>query len=143
MPKPIAWAGVIAGLALILEALMPGLKQPPLITVILFVAGTLLWGGAIYFWLQPAEAQSPSSAGGPPGSNGPPTIIEGSPGGGIGADVTVQGTPGATTPNVGLIAPNGMDIRSNGGVGLRLGVGGGNGPAIGAISGPIRISPGH
>lgn len=68
-----------------------------------------------------------------------PTVIQGSPAG-TGADINVQGSPGATTPNVGLVAPNGLDIRANGGTGMRVTVGGNGGPAIGVVTGPIKLS---
>jgi hypothetical protein len=95
-------------------------------------------------WIKPSSAiaqVSPNPPSSPPPWDGNmgATHIEGSPNGGTGADVSVTGS-GTSTPNVGMVAPNGMDIRANGGTGLKITVDG-KGSAIGVISGPIRLSP--
>jgi hypothetical protein len=78
MPKSVAWAGVAAGiLVMLVEFLAPDMK-PSLPVVLLFLIGTLCfgWAGHLYFQQpsSPRVAEKPTMAGEPPTPD-PPTVL--------------------------------------------------------------------
>src|SRR5262249_54388883 len=57
MPKSIAWAGVAAGIALLLADMLAPQMKLSIPVIVLFLTGVLLIGAAVHLSLRPSEKQ--------------------------------------------------------------------------------------
>jgi hypothetical protein len=86
VPKFIAWAGVVAGLLIVLAQFLPLEARPPMSVVILFLIGFMALATGGYLWIQNMQGPKRTTA---PLSEEAPTATGAAP-----ADKTSRGSTG-------------------------------------------------
>lgn len=69
MPKIVAWAGVLAGIVVMLAEMLDPVMKPPLGSVVLFVIAALCLGGAAHLYIHRSGAIQPANPGTAQGGN--------------------------------------------------------------------------